>query len=148
MPNSLFDPNDRRQVVGRIQALTPDSQRQWGTMELPKALCHMADQLRLALGEIEIARKPSAMGWPVVRSLVVRYLPFPKGVKTAPELLRTDAESLEEARASLLAEIDRVVARGEAGSWAPHPLFGPLGGADWGILMDRHLDHHLRQFGV
>jgi hypothetical protein len=29
-----------------------------------------------------------------------------------------------------------------------HPAFGPLTPAQWGALSFRHLDHHLRQFGV
>jgi hypothetical protein len=29
-----------------------------------------------------------------------------------------------------------------------HPVFGTLSGKAWGALGWRHLDHHLRQFGV
>jgi hypothetical protein len=32
--------------------------------------------------------------------------------------------------------------------WAPHPKFGPLTAQEWGKLGYKHLDHHLRQFGV
>jgi hypothetical protein len=28
-----------------------------------------------------------------------------------------------------------------------HPTFGPMTGRDWDVLVWRHLDHHLRQFG-
>jgi hypothetical protein len=30
----------------------------------------------------------------------------------------------------------------------PHPFFGPLKAEQWAILMYKHVDHHLRQFGV
>jgi len=29
----------------------------------------------------------------------------------------------------------------------PHPLFGNMSREDWGRLIYRHFDHHLRQFG-
>ena len=28
-----------------------------------------------------------------------------------------------------------------------HPFFGKLTGEQWGILVHKHIDHHLRQFG-
>jgi hypothetical protein len=31
---------------------------------------------------------------------------------------------------------------------ASHPVFGPLTHEQWGIFVWRHVDHHLRQFGV
>ena len=29
-----------------------------------------------------------------------------------------------------------------------HGFFGPLTGDEWGICQYKHVDHHLRQFGV
>jgi hypothetical protein len=29
-----------------------------------------------------------------------------------------------------------------------HPAFGRLSGRAWGALVYRHMDHHLRQFGL
>jgi len=45
--------------------------------------------------------------------------------------------------------IDRFAAGGPAGcTQHPHSFFGPLTPDEWAILMYKHLDHHLRQFGV
>ena len=30
----------------------------------------------------------------------------------------------------------------------PHPLFGKITPLEWGTGMYKHLDHHLKQFGV
>jgi hypothetical protein len=35
----------------------------------------------------------------------------------------------------------------EEASW-PRAVFGPLTGREWSCLHARHLDHHLKQFGV
>ncbi len=32
--------------------------------------------------------------------------------------------------------------------WHPHPAFGPFTKEQWGQLQYKHLDHHLKQFGV
>jgi len=32
--------------------------------------------------------------------------------------------------------------------WNPHPLFGAFTSQQWGQMQYKHLDHHLRQFGV
>ena len=50
--------------------------------------------------------------------------------------------------ARLLASFNKVVAAGEMFAWHPHPMFGQLSGHSWGVLMWRHMDHHLRQFSV
>ena len=36
----------------------------------------------------------------------------------------------------------------QAAGKATHPSFGNLKGDEWGILVYRHLDHHLQQFGA
>jgi hypothetical protein len=32
--------------------------------------------------------------------------------------------------------------------WPVHPAFGTLSSATWGVLVYRHTDHDLKQFGV
>ena len=45
--------------------------------------------------------------------------------------------------------IDRFVAAGPEGCTThPHSFFGRLTPQEWAILMYKHVDHHLRQFGV
>ena len=51
---------------------------------------------------------------------------------------------------TLFDDADRasLVARGPAAAGeAPHAFFGKLSGDEWGQLMYKHIDHHLRQFG-
>ena len=45
--------------------------------------------------------------------------------------------------------IDRFVQRApESAGRCTHAFFGRLNGDEWGRLMYKHIDHHLRQFGV
>jgi Protein of unknown function (DUF1569) len=48
-----------------------------------------------------------------------------------------------------LAFVERAGKVGLAGiTQHPHPFFGELTPEEWDILQSKHLDHHLRQFGV
>jgi hypothetical protein len=143
---------DREDIVRRVWALSPDSQRRWGRMSVAQMLCHLSDSFRAPLGE-----KPALAidNW-FTRSLFkwgALYLPmpWPHGVKTRPEM---DAESGGTAskgfcadRDELLALLDRCMQLGPQHEWR-HPMFGKISDAEtmrWAYL---HMDHHLRQFGV
>jgi hypothetical protein len=68
---------------------------------------------------------------------------------TARELIITGDPDFAKERARLSELIDLLVAAAPAGCTShPHPFFGRLKPDEWGILMYKHLDHHLRQFGV
>lgn len=85
---------------------------------------------------------------PIVKQLVMFYLPWPKGVATAPELLSRSPEHWTNESGALHAAIEAFAAKSRDGKWPRHPFFGHLSGAEWGRFMYRHLDHHLTQFGV
>jgi hypothetical protein len=56
---------------------------------------------------------------------------------------------LDKERERLSGLIDKFAAGGEAACTKnPHGFFGKMRAEEWAILMYKHLDHHLRQFGV
>ncbi|MEO7190956.1 MAG: DUF1569 domain-containing protein [Vicinamibacterales bacterium] len=75
-------------------------------------------------------------------------LPFPKGAPTAPALIRRVPTAWRSEVTELELAIDRFVAQHGREEWPDHPAFGPLSRKAWGILVYRHTDHHLRQFGA
>lgn len=145
---TLFEPEQHQEIVRRLHRLGADNERLWGTMSVPQALSHMGDQIALALGEIDVRPIGGPMSWTPFKQIVLFVLPWPKNVKTAPELLQTRIEDVDAARQRLLDLIDRFRGVGEAGQFSRHPLFGALSPRTWGYLALKHLDHHLRQFNV
>jgi hypothetical protein len=83
-----------------------------------------------------------------VKHLFLYVLPIPKGVPTAPELLAREPAPWAEERAQLAALVARFGGAPARAAWPEHPLFGPLTAHEWGTLTYKHVDHHLRQFGV
>lgn len=116
-------------------------------MDVHRMVCHCGDQLRVALGEIEVRWRYPFFLRPLLRFVVIHLpLPAPKGrVPTVPEMLETEPGAWDEDHAALQDLVERVATTAGLG---PHPAFGRLGRREWGVLSWKHLDHHLRQFGV
>jgi hypothetical protein len=147
----LFDPDAASEVRTRLDALRPDSARQWGRMSSAQAVAHCAGGLEMALGD----RRPPRMLIGRVIGRVIKPLalgddaPMRRNSPTVPELVVTEARELDAERARRRRLIDRFVAAGPAGCTThPHSFFGPLTPQEWAVLMYKHIDHHLRQFGA
>lgn len=148
MAGTLWQEADRRALLLRIDRLTSDTPPLWGRMDAGRMVVHVTDALRMATGELRCRPSKSPLMLPLVKQLVMFYLPWPKGVPTAPELLvRSPAQWASEITA-LRAAIEELTGKPREGPWPRHPMFGRLSGGEWGRFMYRHIDHHLTQFGV
>ena len=151
---NLFDPTLVEDIKRRILRLTPESERQWGSMTVAQTLAHCTSGVQMATGVI----RPRRASFPAnVLGLVIKPLvfgddkPMRRNSPSAAELFSADPSQcdFERERARLIATIDGFANNGEACcSRHPHPFFGPLKPQQWAILMYKHIDHHLRQFGV
>jgi Protein of unknown function (DUF1569) len=147
----LYEPGVAKQVEGRLAQLNPDSPRQWGKMTAAQTVAHCSLAMELALGE---SRPPRALigsiiGWAIKPMVVGDDKPMRPGSPTAKSLIVADERDLDAERLRLCGLIDRFVACGPEGCTThPHVFFGRLTPSEWSILMYKHLDHHLRQFGV
>jgi len=146
--NTIWDVDCRQQLLTRFSKLTPDARPAWGQMNAAQMLAHLADPLKTAMGTKPVALKPGAFSNPIVRTLIIFYLPWPKGAPTAPEFVHAHEEHFGENLAAFRNTFQEFVASGESTTKDPHPAFGKLSGKAWGRLVYRHLDHHLRQFGL
>jgi len=147
---SLFETPDREALRARLAALQPESARQWGKMNAAQMLAHCATALEVGTGERPTKQKLiGKLLAPLVRKSVLGETPFGKNGPTDKMLVVADERDFNAERERLLADIDRFVERGTAHAGAQmHPFFGKLSGDDWGTLMWKHIDHHLRQFGA
>lgn len=111
-------------------------------------LSHLNESARMATGDLVVTSKaPALLRFPPLRYLIIHHLPMPKSAPTAPELLArsSDADFGRE-----LQTFEQTFSRldGTSHRLVPHPAFGHLSHASWGVLIHKHTDHHLRQFGV
>jgi hypothetical protein len=146
--HTIWNAPDRRELQERLARLTPDARRRWGSMTAPEAVAHLADATRMALGDLACRSKRLPIRYFPLKQLIVYWLPFPKGVPTSPELKGRAPLSWPGEVAELSALLDRLGQQPADRDWPEHPAFGRLTRRAWGVLVYRHTDHHLRQFGV
>lgn len=137
----------RQELLSRLAALGPGSRPRWGRMDVAAMLCHLIESARMATGELAVRpKKKRAFQVFPLKHLVLYVLPFPKGAPTAPELIARAPQDLEADRATLRGLIEGFGDGCRGG--AEHPLLGVLSRDEWDALVFKHMDHHLRQFGV
>jgi hypothetical protein len=147
---TLFDPAVYREILRRVELLQPDSQRQWGKMTAAQTLEHTARALEMAAGKKKSKQAflGKIIGW-TFRKGFVSPKPFPRNSPTGPDLVvqgEPDFRRTKERLKTLLGEFHALGEQGCDGNI--HLFFGRMTGAEWGVTQFKHLDHHLRQFGV
>ena len=149
---NLFDAAVAEQVKTRLGELEPQSERRWGTMSVAQMLAHCAVSMEWAVGDVvpEKVASPIRLLGRLVKPLALRNDdPMRKNSPTAKSLLVADERDFSEERERLSRLVDRFAAGGAAGCTRnPHSFFGKMTPEEWAILTYKHLDHHLRQFGV
>jgi len=148
---SLNEPANLDALISRIGRLAPTSVRRWGTMTPDEMLCHLADSFLAVLGERPISPAENWMSRHVLRWVALHTsLPWPHGLPTRPEVdpkrMGTRPAEFEADRLAVI-ELMRRFGRPET-RWSRHPTFGAMTRSEWMVWGYRHVDHHLRQFGV
>ncbi len=145
---SMWQAEARRDLTERVARLTPDTRPSWGRMNAPQVVAHLTQAMRMATGELRTEPKSSPLRFTPLKQLVIYVLPWPQGTPTAPELLAGVPTTWDADVAGLCALIDTFGSLERDRQWPVHPAFGKLSAKTWGALGWRHVDHHLRQFGV
>ena len=144
---TLLNHDDRSRLIERLRRVRPDAQPAWGSLDAPRMLCHLADTLRVALGDLSAKPVHTLASRTLLKFLVVNtgFSP-PRGkIQTAPEMLASAPASWEADLAACVELAERV---GAGSARAVHPMFGPLSPEEWARLCWKHTNHHLVQFGV
>jgi hypothetical protein len=148
---NLYETATAKEIKERIARLGPTSTRQWGKMTAPQAMAHCSVAIEWAVGDINPPRMfIGRLFGPIAKSgLLKDEKPMARNVPTAKSLKVADERDLSKECQRLSALIDRFSTTGPQGCTKhPHTFFGPLTPEEWASLMYKHVDHHLRQFGV
>jgi hypothetical protein len=147
---TIFDAEAHKELLDRLGKLTPDSERQWGKMLPSQAMEHTARALEMAAGYKPMKHHilGKLLGW-IWRNEFLGEKPFRQNAPTGPDFIINDEPDFEATRKRLSDLITEFHGLGEAGTDGHvHGFFGPLTGKQWGETQYKHVDHHLRQFGM
>ncbi len=150
LPN-IFSATVANEVIGRIKSISNSAQPQWGKMNAAQMLAHCNVTYEMVYTDIH--KKPSCMGKFFlkffVKNLVTNETPYKANSRTAPQFLITDAKEIEQERTRLIDYINQTQQLGELHFQGKQShSFGPLNTSEWNNMFYKHLDHHLKQFGV
>lgn len=153
MEKNIFNQVAYETILRRINDLKLDSKRQFGTLSVNEMLCHVADQLRLAVGFIPIALQGNRFSRYFKKVIVLRFNSIPREkIETMkevnPQKEGTKPVNFVDDRVTLVKLLDYIVNHQGDYTFQAHPMFGELSQKQWGKLIYIHLDHHLKQFGV
>ncbi|HQQ75816.1 MAG TPA: DUF1569 domain-containing protein [Thermoanaerobaculia bacterium] len=148
---NFFEVSNRRGLLDRLDGLRPDAAHLWGKMDVAQMCAHCAIALEVAAGDVP--KTQAFIGKVLAPFVKKKFLhgtePLSKNSPTDPTFVVSDSRDFAREKARLVEIAKRF---GEAGAAAAdgrvHSFFGRLTGEEWGVLMYKHLDHHLRQFGA
>ena len=145
---SFFDKSAQEELQQRIQKIDANRKGQWGRMTTAQMLAHCRVAMQVPVGDLVLKRNAlSLIGW-MFKGMIISDKPFSKNSPTAAEYRMIDEKHFEN-ELQLFHTTFQKLAQGPSAivCWK-HPFFGKMSVEDWGHLMYKHLDHHLRQFGV
>jgi hypothetical protein len=148
---TVFDPSTMEDLKRRLASLAPDSPAQWGKMTLPQMLAHNSVGLQMVTGEV---KPPRIFIGRLIGPIICHYAlrddePMRHNSPTAPALLVQDVRDFATEHKRFTTLLNQFAEAGPAACTThPHAFFGKLTPDQWGVLVYKHLDHHLRQFGA
>ena len=147
---SLFVPTNRKEILERLDRLQKGAVRQWGKMEPAQMLAHCTAALEMATGDAPREQKLIGMIFgPFLKGKLLGEDPFMKNAPTDPAFLVADPRDFDREKARLTELLARFCDAGPAAAdGRMHSFLGRLKGEEWGVMMFKHVDHHLRQFGA
>lgn len=148
---TIFDTHDRAELIERLDRLSLESEREWGKMSPSQAMEHTARVIEMATGDDQPIKQiflGKVLSW-IFKNKFLGEEPFRKNAPTGPDYVVKDEPEFDATRERLKELIAKFNSMGEAGlDGNVHPFFGRLTGKQWGETQYKHVDHHLRQFGV
>lgn len=148
---SLYSKETAQEFVSRINKLNRQTPAQWGKMNVGQMLTHCQKPLEIAAGTLvpKTNKLIKFLFGKTAKKQLITQPEFKKNLPTFAEAKITDERVFETEKNKLIALIENFQAKGEAGlTKDEHPFFGKMSASDWDTLHVKHLDHHLRQFGV
>lgn len=147
--NNIFEQFYTNEIIARIKQLRPDSQPQWGKMNVSQMLAHCS-----SFQDIALANSFPSRSWlgiligKFVKPMFYNDKPLPQNMSTIPTIMIVDRKEFDAEKEALINKVNLFQKNGpEKCTTQPHPFFGKLSPEEWGKGIYKHLDHHLKQFG-
>jgi len=147
-----FDHDFAELVHDRAGRIAPDGRPLWGKMSRDQMFAHLCGVFEYCMGRRGVMPDRSSFySRNILGPLIVNgIIKIPKNVKVPRPREDRDKPLPECSLDTLKTTMGEYMAKTQAGELDPprHPFFGELGVDGWAKFNTRHIDHHMRQFGV
>lgn len=152
MIKDIFNQQISDEVVGRINRLTPETQRLWGTMDVAQMLAHCNVPYAYTFTPEKFKKPNFLMKFILsnfVKKIVVSETPYKQNERTSPNFVISDQRDFEKEKAILIDNLTKCQELGrDYFEGKDNFSFGKMTANEWNALYYKHIDHHLRQFGI
>ena len=149
---NIFSESVNSELLDRINKLSSGSKPLWGKMSVSQMLAHCNVTYELVYEEDKHPKPGFFMKLvlkTIVKSTVTGTKPYKQSLRTAPMFLVADDKNFESEKERLITHLKTTQQLGESYfDGKESHSFGVLNKDEWNTMFYKHLDHHLRQFGV
>ncbi len=147
----IFDNLVQEELIIRINSLSEVSEAQWGKMNVFQMVSHNTYWNNWVLGKDHHSYKQAFIGKifgkTALRKMIKDEQPFDKNIPTSSQFKVKEMNGDLEAEKLKWVLLTKAYEEYENPDFI-HDFFGKMTKEQIGILVYKHSDHHLRQFGV
>src|SRR5258708_5570474 len=147
--NLFFAEEKRQEYRRRVESVTPNSRRKWGTMEVDQMLHHLNLACGGSQGLYHLPDETHLISRTLFKWILVDWYPeHPVGLRLPTGFKIPHAQTFEFAyeKGQLLKILEADWNAKTADQWKPHPMFARMSPSESAKLLQTHLDYHLNQF--
>lgn len=148
---NVFNHEVTQELISRVNRLTPQTQPKWGKMNVAQMIAHCNVTYEMVYEDKH--KKPGGLMKfflkAFVKNTVVGEKPYKQSLQTAPQFIIADQRDFEQEKKRLIEFLIKTQQLGESHFEGKEShSFGKLTAKEWNTMFYKHLDHHLKQFGV
>jgi hypothetical protein len=136
----LLQPQSYKEMLERLEKLSPQSQGSWGKMDVAQMLAHVAAFLELGMSDKKARQTLMGrmFGGRVKRQILTKGVP--QNLPTIPRIKISGPKKFQEEKEALQRRLEQFFNGGEAGiTRQPHDFFGYLTSNEWARLQYVHI---------
>ncbi|MEM6516847.1 MAG: DUF1569 domain-containing protein [Bacteroidota bacterium] len=145
---SLFNEAAHNEITERLNKLKGKESALWGKMTVGQMMKHCQFPLNIVLGKDDYNLKPNWIVSMLFKKSMYNDKPWKKNLPTVPVFKMKEDKDFYIEKPKLEGLINELYSQREKNNWPKHPSFGNFTKEQWSQMQYKHLDHHLKQFGV
>lgn len=145
---SIFNTETFNTILNRIENLDKNTRAVWGKMSVSQMMYHCQGPLNIMLQKKDYGLKPNWLIKIFVKKSLYSDQPYRKNLPTIPAFKIVEDKNFKTEKKTLVDLIYELHQQKDKETWQAHPVFGKFTNEQWAKMQYKHLDHHLKQFGV